>query len=201
MVCIYLFNYRKSKKSLTKNTVLSKALKTERKRRAAISLKLKKLRAEKEQLKRSMLRSENFRHSTMREDQLSNENNSLLLTSMNHISFASLNLPECKPIDGEEDIDRRSFEKWAELLEASLQLVGVLDEVTKYRIFKIKAGSKLLDVLDGTTSTADAPDAIMAPFSNAIRRKKQIFFFRFTVQFRFQFTTYILGALIFAPMS
>nr|XP_019558059.1 uncharacterized protein LOC109426945 [Aedes albopictus] len=106
----------------------------------------------------------------MHEDNIANEHNSVLMTSMSNLSFASLQVPECKPCDEEEDIDRKTYEQWKELLEASMQLAGVSDEFTKMNIFKIKAGPKLLDVLEGTVSNLNSPDIRTAPYSNAIQR-------------------------------
>ncbi|XP_062541222.1 uncharacterized protein LOC134209257 [Armigeres subalbatus] len=114
-------------------------------------------------------------HSTMRDDISAEGHTSVLMSSMSNLSFASLQVPECKPADGEEDVDRKCYEQWKLLLEASMQLAGVVDETTKMNIFRIKAGSKLLDVLEGTTSNADAPDITLSPYSNAVHRLDAFF--------------------------
>ncbi|XP_062542227.1 uncharacterized protein LOC134210206 [Armigeres subalbatus] len=124
------------------------ALEVERKRNAELSLKLRKVKARNKQLMTSNAVSINPKstrvQSTIRDTYTSNNS---LSTSMNNLSFATLNIAECRPMEGEDDIDRRSFENWRTLLEASMQLVGVTDEVTKMSIFRIKAGPKLLDLL------------------------------------------------------
>lgn len=56
-----------------------------------------------------------------------------------------------------------------------MQLAGVSDELTRINIFKIKAGSKLLDVLEGTVSNTEAPDLRTAPYSNAVHRLSLFF--------------------------
>lgn len=108
-------------------------------------------------------------HSTMREDNSQNDHNSIM-SSMTNLSFASLQVPECKPIEGEEEIDRKSYEQWRQILEASMQLAGVVDETTKMNIFRIKAGHKLLDVLESTVSNTESPDIAVYPYSNAVHR-------------------------------
>nr|XP_029719370.1 uncharacterized protein LOC115261611 [Aedes albopictus] len=42
--------------------------------------------------------------------------------------------------------------------------------MTKINIFKIKAGSQLLDILEGSVTNSDSPDIRSAPYSNAIHR-------------------------------
>lgn len=56
------------------------------------------------------------------------------------------------------------------MLQASMELAGVVDEITKMNIFRIKAGPKLLDVLDGTVSCTESPNIETSPYSNAIHR-------------------------------
>lgn len=111
-------------------------------------------------------------NSTRQENPQTNINDASIFTSM---SFASLNIGECKPIDGEEDVDKRSFENWKELLEASMQFAKVNDEFSKMSIFKIKAGPKLIEVLDGTSSRDDDPNMITFPYSNVMSRLKRYF--------------------------
>lgn len=143
-------------------------------------MKLKKIRMAKRKLEESIILGETGPgflqgNSTMRDDQRIGAAESSLMATVNTLSVASLNIPECKPRENEDEIDRRTYETWKELLDASLQLVGVTDEITKMNIFKVKAGSKLLEVLEGTSSTADAPDAVTFPFSNAMSRLKGYF--------------------------
>ncbi|XP_058458958.1 uncharacterized protein LOC131435278 isoform X2 [Malaya genurostris] len=114
-------------------------------------------------------------HSTMREDKDDNQHSSVLISSMSNLSFASLNVPECKPVDGEEEIDRKSYDQWRHMLEASMHLAGVIDEITKMNIFTIKAGPKLLDVLEGTVSHLEDPDIERFPYANAIQRLNAFF--------------------------
>lgn len=169
--------FRKSVRHTKKE--LEKALEAQVKRTSELSVKLKQVRADNKQLRESKLRFEEDsgsmpRHSTMREEFASNQNNSLLLTSMNTLSVASLSIPECKPAENEDDIDRKSFETWKELLEASMDLIGVSDEITKMNVLRVKAGPKLLEVLDGTPAQS-VPDVSTAPYSNAIKRLKNFF--------------------------
>lgn len=157
-------------------TVLAKELEEERQRNASLTNKLKKAKASNRLLEKSMGEGSFVRlHSTMREDDSANVQSSVLMSSMSNLSFASLQVPECKPINDEEEIDRKTYEQWKQMLEASMQLAGVNDEITKMNIFKIKAGPKLLDVLDGTTSSAESPDAATCPYSNAIQRLDAFF--------------------------
>lgn len=158
---------------------LEKALEAQTKRSSELSVKLKQLRADNKQLRESRSRIDGPsevmpRHSTMREEFPRNQSDSLLMTSMNTLSVASLSIPECRPAENEDDIDRKSFETWKELLEASMDLIGVTDECTKMNVLKVKAGPKLLEVLDGTPPQA-VPDVSIAPYSNAMRRLKDFF--------------------------
>lgn len=149
-----------------------------KKRSASLSVKLKQTQTEKRRLERSISMGQSSftqKHSTMTEDHFSKDNDSSLMSSMNNLSFASLNVSECKPVDGEEEIDKKSFVQWKELLEASMQLVEVTDEDTQMRIFKIKAGTKLLDVLYGTTTSSKDPNPDSEPYSNAMSRLQNYF--------------------------
>ncbi|XP_065085175.1 uncharacterized protein LOC135707300 [Ochlerotatus camptorhynchus] len=49
---------------------------------------------------------------------------SRFLSSMNQLSVASINVPECKSAD-DEDIHRQTFELWKDLLMDSMKLAGV----------------------------------------------------------------------------
>lgn len=97
---------------------------------------------------------------------------SSILTSM---SFASLQIPECKPAEGEHEIDRRSFEQWRDILEASMKFSGITEESTKMSVFRMKAGSKLMDVLEATVSGTKAPDEETLPYSNVMYRLKEFY--------------------------
>lgn len=163
-------------RAATRETELAKELEEERKLSSSLRSKLKKARSDKKERDKSFPDGSFVRlHSTMREDNSTNEQHSTLMASMSNLSFASLQVPECKPDDDEEDIDRKTYEKWKDLLQASMHLAGVSDEITKINIFKIKAGSKLMDILEGTASSSDAPDARTAPYSNAIHRLDAFF--------------------------
>lgn len=93
-----------------------------------------------------------------------------LLTSVNNMSLSTMNIPECIPSDGESDIDKKSFEYWKNILLASLNLIQANDEYTKMDVFKIKAGSKLLELFQGTKSSLGMPEETSQPFSNALAR-------------------------------
>ncbi|XP_055543874.1 uncharacterized protein LOC129729374 [Wyeomyia smithii] len=172
----YLFNRKGTKLTAKDAVALAKQLEEERKRSTSLLLKLKKAKSDKKTLEQSIEDGSFIRmHSTMRDDNATHDQNSLLMSSMSNLSFASLQVPECKPIDGEEDIDRKSYEQWRQMLEASKQLAGVADERTKMNIFRVKAGLKLLDVLEGTHSNADSPDMETFPYSNATQRLDAFF--------------------------
>ncbi|XP_058448322.1 uncharacterized protein LOC131428400 [Malaya genurostris] len=99
---------------------------------------------------------------------------SRFLSSMNQLSVASINVPECKASD-DEQIHRQTFELWKDLLIDSMKLAGIEDEATMYTLFKVKAGSRLLEIFRNTKSQADAPDSNLTPFSNAMHRLKTYF--------------------------
>ncbi|XP_055628974.1 uncharacterized protein LOC129770276 [Toxorhynchites rutilus septentrionalis] len=100
---------------------------------------------------------------------------SRFVSSLNQISLSSINVPECKPsMDGEE-ISRLDFDAWVDLFESSLVLAGISDEATKYMVFKVRAGQKLLEVYRATESTSDDPNQDTQPFSNALFRLKKYF--------------------------
>lgn len=99
---------------------------------------------------------------------------SRFLSSMNQLSVASINVPECKASDGDE-IHRHTYEIWKDLLVDSLKLAGIEDEATMFTVFKVKAGQRLLEIFRNTKSLAEAPDPDSAPFSNAMHRLKTYF--------------------------
>lgn len=126
--------------------------------------------------------NDQIRRSAISDDRQATGNESLWAT-VNHMSLGSLNIPECKPSDGETDIDKKAYEHWKEIVTASFNLVRATDEHAKMDIFRIKAGTKLLEVMQGTSTTADMPDERNLPFSNAIARLDKYFGSR----------TYIIG--------
>lgn len=99
---------------------------------------------------------------------------SKFVSSMNQLSVASINVPECKASDGEE-IHRQSYEMWKDLLVDSLKLAGIDDESTQFTVFKVKAGPRLLEIYRNTKSQEEAPDQDTLPFSNAMYRLKTYF--------------------------
>lgn len=111
------------------------------------------------------------RNSTMREDARGVNESSVLMT----MSFASLQVPECKPMVGAQDVDRKTFEVWRDQFEAALRFAGVSGENMKHSAFRMKAGIKLLELLDETTSDDSIPDEQEFPYSNAIERLKKYY--------------------------
>ncbi|XP_062705131.1 uncharacterized protein LOC134287385 [Aedes albopictus] len=91
------------------------------------------------------------------------------------MSLGALNIPECSPSDGETEIDRKAYEHWRKILDASLDLMKSTDERTKIGIFKIKAGAKLLEVFESTKTSPGMPDEILEPYGNAIARLNEYF--------------------------
>ncbi|XP_062710020.1 uncharacterized protein LOC134288637 [Aedes albopictus] len=106
---------------------------------------------------------------------LANAEESRFMSSVNQLSVSSIHVPECKPMEGDVEIYRYSYEAWRELLEDTMRLAGVEDEATKFTIFKIKAGARLLQIYRNTRSQTDSPDATTEPFSNALHRLKTYF--------------------------
>lgn len=96
---------------------------------------------------------------------------SSIVTSM---SFASLQIGECKPSEGQDEVDKRTFEQWRDILEAAMTFAGITDEAAKASIFKMKAGVKLIDVLENTPNV-DTPDKTIAPYSNIMRRLRDYY--------------------------
>lgn len=106
---------------------------------------------------------------------LTSQEESKFLVSMNQLSMASINVPECKPGDDGE-IHRQTYELWKELLLDSMSLAGLVDEQTKFTFFfKVKAGIKLLQIFRNTKSQSGDPDPQTKPFSNAMHRLKSYF--------------------------
>lgn len=96
------------------------------------------------------------------------------VSALPSLSFSALQVGECKALDGEEEIDKISFNRWREILESCMALAGIKDESTKAHIFKMKAGPKLLDILDNT-SKKGGPDAITQTYSSAMHRLEEYF--------------------------
>lgn len=91
---------------------MAKELEEEKNLNSTLRSKLKKVRSDKKQLEHSFADGSFVRlHSTMREENSASDQNSVLMASMSNLSFASLQVPECKPSDGEEDIDRKTYEQ------------------------------------------------------------------------------------------
>ena len=100
----------------------------------AIKAELEKTRLEKDELSRILAtkdRDDNefcegeVRTSTMREDQIQ-ANESLLMTMMN-MSLGSLNIPECVPATGETELNKRDYEHWKSVVNASMHLIQAVD--------------------------------------------------------------------------
>lgn len=89
--------------------------------------------------------------------------------------MASISVPECKPQEEGDEIHRQTFESWKDLLVDSMNLAGMTDEQTRFTIFKVKAGSRLLEVFRKTKSTNDALPVETQPFANAMLRLKAYF--------------------------
>lgn len=95
---------------------------------------------------------------------------SMMMASMNNHSLSTLSVPECKPSDGEFEVDKQAYLRWKDILETSLNLINTTDEHMKMGIFKIKAGAGLLEIFNGTVSAPGMPDEMVFPYSNAIAR-------------------------------
>lgn len=113
--------------------------------------------------------------STQRPKNISTLEESKFMSSINQLSVSSICVPECKPIAENEEISRHAFEQWRDLLVDSMHLAGITDEATKFTVFKVKAGPRLLDIYRNSKADADAPDANLFPFSHALNRLKAYF--------------------------
>lgn len=89
---------------------------------------------------------------------------------MNNVSLSCLNIPECTPAAGDTELSKRSYDHWKSVLNASLNLIQATNEFIRIDLFRIKAGSLLLELLDGTTTQSGMPDEKIFPYSNAIAR-------------------------------
>ncbi|XP_062539181.1 uncharacterized protein LOC134207483 [Armigeres subalbatus] len=182
---------KKDKKSKLRRTQefneMASELKAEKLRSDELRKELEKIRLEKEQLQEAAKTtvsdnenqsmsdfSENFRpHSTHREKSTLEE--SRFMSSINQLSISSVNVPECIPTGDDGEIHRQTFEQWKDLLVDSMQLAGITDEGTQFMIFKVKAGSRLLEIYRNAKSDENAPDSVHSPFSNALYRLKSYF--------------------------
>ncbi|XP_065092733.1 uncharacterized protein LOC135713536 [Ochlerotatus camptorhynchus] len=97
------------------------------------------------------------------------------MSSVNQISISTVNVPECKSSVEGEEIGKFEFESWKDLLLDSMTLAGITDEPTKFIVFKVKAGFKLMEIYKNTTTMVDAPDPEAHPFTNAMHRLKTYF--------------------------
>nr|XP_029709193.1 uncharacterized protein LOC109423460 [Aedes albopictus] len=175
-----------------KMEILTKQLEAEKKEKAEIGEQLKKLQAELEAMKSAQMPNptpekevlndagEEFEvapsaSSTRRVRSMANLEESRFLSSVNQLSISSITVPECKPAEGDDEIHRNTFEMWRDLLIDCMALAGIEDEFTKFTVFKVKAGPRLLTVFRNTKSDVDAPDATTEPFSNALHRLRQYF--------------------------
>lgn len=149
----------------------------------AVKAELERTRMEKEELSRilaSMDDDENefgeARTSTMREDcspeprETPVTANETLLLTMTNMSLSSLNIPECVPTAGETELNKRDYDHWKNVVNASLNLIQAVDESVKMDLFRIKAGPLLLELLEGTTTQPGMPNEEQSPYSNAIAR-------------------------------
>lgn len=112
--------------------------------------------------------------STKQASSVTSAEESKFFSSMNQLCLASLNVPECKPSD-EGDIHRQTFEQWKELLLDNLRLAGIEDEGTKFTVFRVKAGSRLLEIFRNTMTHEGFADPDTDPFTNAMQRLRSYF--------------------------
>lgn len=117
----------------------------------------------------------NVPSSTQRSKATTSFEETKFMASINQLSVSSVNVPECRPAIESEDINRHTFEQWRDLLVDSMALAGITEEVTKFTIFKVKAGPRLLDIYRNAKADADAPDADLFPFTHALYRLKAYF--------------------------
>lgn len=182
-------------KRSAKLEALCKDLEAEKAKRAQVEQELVRVRKEKDALEASLDQRQQseapisddgsigFDHalgptSTQRAQAsipLNDVEGSRFMSSVNQLSVSSINIPECKPLDGDDEIYRYSYEAWRELLEDTMRLAGVQDDATKFTIFKIKAGPRLLQIFRNTKSQPDYPNSEIEPFENAMHRLKTYF--------------------------
>ncbi|XP_061497550.1 uncharacterized protein LOC133391099 [Anopheles gambiae] len=97
------------------------------------------------------------------------------LSTMTAMSFATLQMSSCIPNPGEEEIDSSTFQRWKGQFEAAMDFAGISDETMKMNAFKMKAESKLLDMLLMTPSDSSLKDGKEFPYSNAIERLEKYY--------------------------
>ncbi|XP_055592608.1 uncharacterized protein LOC129744220 [Uranotaenia lowii] len=93
--------------------------------------------------------------------------------AMNQMNF--VNISECIPINGETEINKRSYEHWKNVINSAFNIAQTSDENIKIDVLKMKAGSYLLDLLKSTTTQQGMPDEKIQPYSNAISRLDSYF--------------------------
>lgn len=140
-----------------------------------VKAELEKIRLEKEELNRILAARNHDQDkvcevgpSTVPKEQTSASET--LMMTVNNMSLSSLNIPECVPASGEKELNKRAFDHWKSVLNASMNLIQATDEKTRIDVFRIKAGSVLLELLEGTTTQPGMPDEQNHPYSNAIAR-------------------------------
>lgn len=57
----------------------------------------------------------------------------------------------------------------------NLRLAGVDDELTKFTVFRVKAGNRLLEIFHNTTTQEGFADPETHPFTNAMQRLRSYF--------------------------
>ncbi|XP_058451171.1 uncharacterized protein LOC131430314 [Malaya genurostris] len=158
---------RKRNKEVTKKMLMEEL--------SAVKEELTKIRNEKDALllnisKTTVHNKDQATCSSAPHEDLTGTVNETLLASVNNMSLSTMSIPECVPSEGEVDIDKKGYEYWKNILVASLNLIQATDERTKIDVFRIKAGPKLLELLHGTSSSAEMPDESSHPFGNALAR-------------------------------
>ncbi|XP_062535310.1 uncharacterized protein LOC134204488 [Armigeres subalbatus] len=184
---------RKKERKLSKLESMAEKLKAERAEKANMAEQLKKLQAVVDSLKTtkeiipSVVKDANedasvdfeeipIASSTQHQPKsIGTLDESRFLSSVNQLSISSIAIQECKPLAGDDEIHRHTFEMWKDLLNDCMALAGIEDEATKFTIFKVKAGPRLLTIFKNTRSDAEAPDVSTNPFSNALHRLKLYF--------------------------
>lgn len=199
--CLYCISFRNADSSVSgtkmskkdrKLELLTKELEAEKLEKAEMARQLKNLQAEFEAMKSARVMESTAEKevsdvasgefeaaptasSTHHVRSVGNIEESRFLSSVNQLSISSIAVPECKPAVGDDEIHRHTFEMWRDLLMDCMALAGIEDEFTKFTVFKVKAGPRLLTIFRNTKSDAEAPDATINPFSNALHRLKLYF--------------------------
>ncbi|XP_062559175.1 uncharacterized protein LOC134223974 [Armigeres subalbatus] len=184
---------KKKERKLSKLESMARTLEAERAEKAEIAEQLKKLQAvvaslqasketipsdEKDETEEASVDFEvvPIASSTQRPAKsIGTLDESRFLSSVNQLSISSITVPECKPLAGDDEIHRHTFEMWKDLLIDCMALAGIEDEATKFTVFKVKAGPRLLTIFKNTISDPEAPDANAKPFLNALHRLKLYF--------------------------